>query len=388
MNRFYLAFLITLSIGALNSCQTRSSSNNDMEKLIPDKSKFATEIDGKKVGLYVLSSNDSFKVALTNYGARIVGIYTPDQEGNPTRVVLGFDSIGNYLQPYATYFGPVVGRVANRIAKGHFSLEGKEYQLAINNEPNHLHGGPKGTHNVVWDVKSVSSEKLVLHYLSKNLEEGYPGNLSITVTYSVSGGNELDISYEAVTDQATPVNLSSHAFYNLNGQSNIPITNLMLKINAWGYTPVDSTLIPTGSIDSVKNTVFDFTNFKRIGKDINADNQQLKNAGGYDQNWVLNKPGAEDAMTLAATVYSMLTGIELRVYTEEPGIQFYSGNFFDGTVTVSDGHKVGYRCGMALEPQHYPDAVNQPQFPSIILHPGETYRSKSRYVFSIRKEEG
>lgn len=384
MNRFIITGLIILASMLLPSCQT-GNNNQEKEGILPDKSNFDTIIDGKKVGLYVLSASDSFKVALTNYGARVVGIYTPDQDGDLTDVALGFDSISNYTQPYALYFGPIVGRVANRIARGHFTLEGKEYQLAINNPPNHLHGGPKGLHNVVWDVKSVSDKKLVLSYLSENMEEGYPGDLSITVTYTVTDNKEMDIDYEAKTDLATPVNLSSHTFFNLNGESDIPITNLLLKINAYGYTPVDSTLIPTGNIDSVKNTIFDFTSFKRIGKDITADNQQLKNAGGYDHNWVLNKPGGKDTMSLAATVYSPLTGIEMKLFTEEPGLQFYSGNFFDGTITVSDGHKVGYRCGFALEPQHFPDAVNQPNFPPIILYPGNTYRTKSRYVFSIRE---
>ncbi len=374
-------FIALWSAVLMLGCQTRPESS-EPGGLIPDKANFSQEVNGKPVGLYILKGSDRFSVAVTNYGARVVGVYLPDKNGEITNVALGFDSVQNYVDSPDAYFGPVVGRVANRIAGGTFRIGGKEYHVPINNGPNSLHGGINGLDRVVWDVVSSDDKKVVLHYLSPDMEEGYPGNLDITVSYAVND-SALTIAYRAVTDKATPVNLTSHVYYNLNGKSNIPVTNHILTLNADKYTPVDSTLIPTGSIDPVDGTPLDFTQPKPIGQDIGADNEQLKFAGGYDHNFIINGTGKEGGMELAAVIRSPLTGIGLKVYTEEPGIQFYSGNFFKGNVVTSDGHAVGFRCGFALEPQHYPDAVNRENFPSILLQPGETYSTQSMYVFRV-----
>ncbi len=361
------------------SCNTKKA-----ETSLPlNPENFVKQVDSKTTGLYLLKASDNFQVAITNFGARIVGIFTPDKNGVLTDVILGFNSIDEYINSKDPYFGPIVGRVGNRIAKGTFTLDSVEYHLAINNGVNHLHGGIKGLHKVVWDVVSASDKKLALNYKSKDMEEGYPGNLDITVTYSVEDGNTLMIDYKATTDKATPVNLTSHGYYNLNGKSNISINNLELQIFANEYTPVDSTLIPLGENVSVENTPFDFRTPKAVGTDVKADNIQLTNAGGYDHNWVIDTTQKVDGFYKAAIVSSPITGIQMEVLTKEPGIQFYGGNFFDGTITTLDGNKVGYRCAIALEPQHFPDAVNQPNFPSIILRPGEIYSTQSKYIFSV-----
>ncbi len=294
--------LVLLTLGFLTGCRNKNESRSTAG-ILPEKENFEQEVDGKPVDLFFLKGNDHFTVALTNYGARVVGIYLPDKNGELENVVLGFDSLQNYIDSPDPYFGPVVGRVANRIAGGTFELDGETYHVPVNNGPNSLHGGIKGLDKVVWDVVSSGDKRLVLHYLSPDMEEGYPGNLDITVTYNVQD-SIMTIAYHAVTDKATPVNLTSHVYYNLNGRSNIPVTNHVLMLNASTYTPVDSTLIPTGSIDSVVNTPLDFTLPKTIGKDIGANDQQLKFAGGYDHNFILDNPGGENVLVPAATIWS------------------------------------------------------------------------------------
>ncbi len=380
LNLSVTLLIVTVAFSLLSCNSTKKPAS-----YLPNTEDFVTSLNGKNTGLFILKGDQNFTVAITNYGARIVGIYLPDKNGEIKNIVLGFNTIGEYINCSDRFFGPIVGRVANRIAKGEFKLEDIAYHLPVNNGVNHLHGGPKGLHSVIWDVKENSDKLLKLQYQSPDMEEGYPGNLDITVTYSISADNTLQIDYKATTDKSTPINLSSHVYYNLNGRSDLSINDNILQINAEQITPVDSTLIPTGEFIKVAGTPFDFIKPKNIGRDLNSESEQLKYGNGYDHNWVLNGSGTPGEYIEAATVSSPITGISMKILTMEPGIQFYGGNFFNSDLTVSDGHKVGFRCGMALEPQHFPDAVNQPGFPSIILNPGELYSTTSKYIFSCHE---
>ncbi|WP_346856069.1 aldose epimerase family protein [uncultured Draconibacterium sp.] len=346
---------------------------------------FQSTVDGKATNLYVLQNGD-ITTAITNYGGRIVSLLAPDKNGTPGDVVLGFKSIDDYLNANEVFHGALIGRVGNRIAKGKFTLDGVEYTLPINNDPNHLHGGPKGFHNQVWDVKSANDTSIVLSYLSKDGEMGYPGNLSVEVKYTLNSKNELLINYLATTDKSTPVNLTNHAFFNLRGEEKGSINEHLLTINADLLTAVDSTLIPLGENVSVEGTPFDFRTAKAIGKDLvyEKENQQLINGLGYDHNFVLNKEKAGE-MTLAATVVEPVSGRKMEVFTEEPALQFYGGNFMDGSDTGKYGETFDFRESFALETQHLPDSPNQPQFPGIILNPGQEYKTMSIYKFSIQK---
>ena len=346
-------------------------------------SDFRTEIKGKKTDIYLLKS-DKIQVYITNYGGRIVSLLTPDNYGEMGDVVLGFKNIADYKKAKTPYHGCLIGRYGNRIAKGKFELDGKTYVLPINNNENHLHGGPDGFHNKVWEVVSSNQNSVVMTYLSKDGEMGYPGNLKVRVTYSVND-DELSITYQASTDKATPVNLTNHAFFNLAGQAKGSINDHLLMINASHFTPVDKGLIPLGEIRSVEGSPFDFRKLKTIGQDLNkqATEIQLNRGGGYDHNFVLNKES--DGMSLAARVVEPKSGRQLEIFTEEPGIQFYGGNFMDGSDIGKYGTKFEYRASFALETQHFPDSPNQDAFPSTILNPGETYRTKSIYKFSTAK---
>jgi aldose 1-epimerase len=382
--RKLIPMLGIVAIFLLFSCTTQTKVSDTGINNLWTKN-FDTTLDGKPVSLYILKGKGPLQVALTNYGARVVGIYVPDKNGNSINAALGFNSIKEYLLSPDVYFGPIVGRFGNRIAKGKFTLNGNTYTLATNNGPNHLHGGIKGLHKVVWDVVERTGDKLVLHYLSPDMEEGYPGNLDIEVTYCIEEGNSLVIEYSATTDKATPVNLTNHTYFNLNGTSNISINNILLKINADSITPVDSTLIPTGILEPVAGTPFDFRTKKPIGRDLDSTNIQIKYGYGYDHNFVINRTNNQDGYCEAATAFSPISGVKMEIFTQEPGIQFYGGNFFNGTIATSDGNNVCFRCGFALEPQHFPDAVNHPNFKSTILQPGETYSTKSKYTFSTLK---
>lgn len=354
----------------------------DITSQLPSLSRenFQDDLDLKDTDLFTLK-NDRISVALTNYGARLVSLIVKDKNGTPTDVVTGFDSLTKYLQADEDYQGAIVGRYANRIAKGRFTLDGQEYQLAINIAPNHLHGGIKGFSNVVWEVKEFSNEHLSLFYFSEDGEEGYPGNLSVTVTYRLQD-NGLHISFEANTDKATVINLTNHAYFNLNGQGRGTILDHSLQINAPFYTPTDATAIPTGELAPVDGTPFDFRQLKTIGLDIDSDDQQLKYGQGYDHNFVLKK-SHEKENSLAAIAIGDSSGIRMEVFTTEPGIQLYTGNFLKGKHALKYGLKDERRYAFCLETQHFPDSPNHPNFPSTVLQPGETYQTETAFKFNI-----
>jgi len=342
-------------------------------------------VDFDSIQLYTLKNKAGMEVKLTNYGAIITSIKTVDRDGNMADITCGYNDVSGYMNAVdKPYFGAVVGRYGNRIAKGKFTLDGEEYELATNNNENHLHGGKIGFDKVVWDVEVINKNTIRFTYLAKDGEEGYPGNLQIAVTYTLTDENELKIAYHATTDKATPVNLTNHTYFNLKGEGEGNILGHELMLNAKGFTPVDKGLIPTGKIAPVAGTPFDFTSAKPIGRDIGQKDQQLEYGGGYDHNFVLDKGGKEAQMTLAATAYEPTTGRLMEVFTQEPGIQFYCGNFLDGRLKGKSGKIYVYRGGFCLETQHYPDSPNQPQFPSTILRPGDTYETQTMYRFSVR----
>lgn len=342
------------------------------------------DFDG--IQLYTLTNSKGMQVKITNYGAIITSIVVPDRDGKLGDVALGYDRVEDYINAVdKPYFGAIVGRYGNRIAKGEFTLDGENYSLAINNPPNHLHGGVIGFDKVVWDAKLTRGRGwrgLELTYLAKDREEGYPGNLKVTVTYKLNEENELRVDYHATTDKATPVNLTQHTYFNLKGEGEGTILDHELMLRASKYTPVDEGLIPTGELAAVAGTPFDFTTAKAIGRDIGQENQQLTFGLGYDHNFVLDKTG--EAMSLAARVHEPTTGRVLEIETTEPGIQFYCGNFLDGRLRGKSGKPYVNRGGFCLETQHYPDSPNQPDFPSTILQPGETYQSTTVFKFSAK----
>ncbi|RDC57803.1 galactose mutarotase [Pedobacter chinensis] len=363
----------------LYSCHSKNDKGTETTA-VTDSLKYNTTIDGKNVKLYILKNKQGALVTISNYGGRIISLLVPDKDNQLTDVVLGYDSIGTYRKKGEPFFGALIGRYGNRIGKGKFKINGKEYSLQLNDGPNTLHGGTDGFFSKVWDAKQVDGQKLELHYLSKNGEAGYPGQLDVKVTYTLTDDNALQIDYWATTDQATVVNLTNHAYFNLNGEGNKTILDHELMIDANAYTPVDSTLIPTGKLQPVAGTAFNFNKGKTIGKSIDENNQQLKFGKGYDHNFALNK---HDGKTPVATVKSPVTGIILEVYTTEPGLQFYSGNFLTGEDKDGKGGKsYPHRSAFCLETQHFPDAPNHANFASTVLKPGETYQTSTTYKFS------
>ena len=352
----------------------------EMERLV---SPFGTAPDGRAVRLYTLSNARGMTAQIMTYGAIVVSLTAPDKNGQFDDVVLGYDNLADYIK-VSPYFGAIVGRYGNRIDKGRFTLDGTTYTLATNDGENHLHGGIKGFDKMVWDDEPVDRADAVgvkLSYLSPDGEEGYPGNLKVCVIYLLTNKNELRIEYEATTDKATPVNITHHGYFNLTGGQR-DILGHELMLNAEKFTPVDAGLIPTGELRPVQGTPMDFRKRTAIGARIDNDYEQLKFGTGYDHNWVLNKKG--DTMTLAAEVYEPTTGRLMTVRTTEPGIQFYAGNFLDGTITGKDGVVYKHRYGFCLETQHYPDSPNKPDFPSTILRPGRVHRTTTVYAFSAR----
>jgi aldose 1-epimerase len=360
----------------LISCNNSSENNKiPFAKAVITKKDWG-EVDGKKVYLFTLENSNGTIVTISNYGGTVTSFVTPDKNGNKSSIIVGFDSLQPYLrQP--PYFGALIGRYENRIGDAKFSLEGATYKLAANNGKNHLHGGIKGFDKVVWDVSVPNDEipSLTLKYLSKDGEEGYPGNLNVTVIYTLTNDDELKIEYNAETDKATPVNLTNHSYFNLSGDVSNTILNHRLMIDADNYTPVDSTLIPTGEIKSVKESPFDFTSSKLIGRDIDS----VK--GGYDHNWVLNKK--DTSLQKVAVLSDSTSGRSLEVYTTQPGIQFYTGNFLDGKFINRDGKPLKQHTALCLETQHFPDSPNKPNFPSTILRPGKKYYSVTIYRVTL-----
>jgi aldose 1-epimerase len=380
---------ITISILVWVACNHTTKSNNPLHKsneiINPEtilQKGFDTIIHNKAVKLYILKNN-GLTAKFTNYGGRLVSLLVPDKKGKLVDVVVGLFSVNAYIKSTEPYFGATIGRFGNRIAKAKFSLKGKTYNLFNNNGPNTLHGGKIGFQYVVWDATHINDSTLVLKYLSKDGEEGFPGKLNVKVTYSLTHSHGLKMEYEATTDKTTIVNLTNHAFFNLNGEASGTILGHRLKINADNYTPIDSTFIPTGKIESVKGTPFDFTKFAEIGARINTKNQQLIYGKGYDHNFVLNKNKIGE-MSYAATVEGDKTGILMDIYTKEPGLQFYSGNFMLGKNQLKNGSKDDPRTAFALETQHFPDSPNQPNFPSTVLNPDEVYKTTSIYKFSVK----
>ena len=344
-----------------------------------DKSNFQTSIEGKKTDLFLLE-NQNLKVFVTNYGARIVSLVVRDKFNQNLDVVLGFKSIDDYLKANEPYHGATIGRYANRISKGVFLLDGKKYNLPINNGINHLHGGPKGFHNKIWSIVSFDKEKIIMTLNSEDGEMGYPGNLDVELTYQIVD-NQLEIYYKATTDRKTPINLTNHSFFNLAGEGSGTINNHILKLNSDFYTPVDSTLIPVGEKRLVDDSPFDFRKPKAIGSEINSSDDQIVYGGGYDHNFILNKT-VQDTLSHAATVFEPNRGVKMDIFTTEPAIQFYGGNFMDGSDVGKHGKKFLYRESFALETQHYPDSPNNQDFPNVYLSPSETYKSTSIYRFT------
>jgi aldose 1-epimerase len=351
------------------------------------KQPFGATPDGVPVDVYTLTNAGGVEVRAITYGGIILSLRVPDRDGTLGDVVLGCETVDAYLEASA-YFGAIVGRYGNRIAGGQFTLDGQAYSLATNNGPNALHGGLVGFDKVVWRAESFENTDgvgVVFSHTSPDGEEGYPGTLEVRVTYTLTDANQLIFDYNAVTDRATPVNLTQHSYFNLAGDGAGDILNHELMLKASRFTPVDATLIPTGEIRGVAGTPFDFRTPTAIGGRIDADNEQIRFGGGYDHNFVLDRDES-DSPTLAARVYEPSSGRIMEVSTTEPGVQFYSGNFLDGNITGKGGRVYRRRNGFCLETQHYPDSPNRPDFPSTILRPGQEYRSRTVYTFSVKNQ--
>ena len=368
-------FLVIIS----NSCTKISKK---MQVLKIDKIQFGETMDGTGIDQFILSNNNGMEVRIITYGGVITSWTAPDKNGDYKDIVLGYNTLAEY-EAETPYFGALIGRYGNRIAKGKFSLDNQEYTLAVNNGVNHLHGGLKGFDKVIWDAKTIVSDSTVsleLSYLSKDTEEGYPGNLETKVTYTLNNKDELSVNYEATTDKPTIVNLTQHSYFNLTADFNQDILGHELVINADSFLPVDNTLIPTGEFRDVTGTPFDFKTSKAIGIHIDNENIQLKNGLGYDHCWVLNDQNT--GVRFVASAYEPVTGRLLEVFSDEPGIQFYSGNFLDGTLPSKNNGVYQHRTGFCFETQHYPDSPNQKNFPSVRLDPGEKYNSKTVFRLS------
>jgi aldose 1-epimerase len=349
------------------------------------KQPFGT-VDGQPVDLYTLTNSRGMEIKIMTYGGIIQSIKVPDWSGQMANVALGFSTLDDYVNQNSPYFGALIGRYANRIAKGMFTLDGVTYQLPVNNGPNSLHGGLKGFDKRVWQATEVQADNavgLMLSRVSPDGEEGYPGTLAVTVTYTLTNHNALRIHYRAMTDKPTIINLTNHTYFNLAGEGSGDVYDQKLRINADHYTPVDATLIPTGAIDPVAGTPLDFTSPTAIGERIRDSFEQIVLAHGYDHNFVLNRPSPDDtSLILAASAHDPKSGRTLRIYTTEPGIQFYAGNFLDGSLVGTSGKVYRQSDGFALETQHFPDSPNHPNFPSTVLRPGQEFTSTTIYKFS------
>lgn len=376
MQRLVSLSIIVLLLGGMVIAQSTSSKPGVQEQ------SFGTQ-DGRQVNLYTLTNSHGVEIKAMNYGGIIISIKVPDRKGQIADIVLGHDTLDGYI-PNPPYFGAIVGRYANRIANGEFTLDGKTYHLPKNDGPNTLHGGTDKTFNkVVWDAEPLKGKTgVAFSYLSHDGDDGFPGNLHMKVTYTLTDTNELVIDYEATTDKATPINVSQHSYFNLKGQGDGDILDHEIMINADRFTPVDKNLIPTGELRPVKGTPFDFTKPTRIGARIEDNYDQLLLGHGYDHNFVLNRKGS--GLVLAARVYEPTTGRVLEVSTTQPGVQFYTGNFLDGTITGKDNKVYKRRYGFCLETQHFPDSPNHPAFPNTILKPGEKFHQTTVFKFSAK----
>lgn len=376
-----IEWILLLGAGAcavfLAGCASHGSSAGQISKQA-----FGSTPDGEPVDLYTLRNARGVEASIMTYGGIITSLKAPDKNGQLGDIVLGYDNLDGYVKSNP-YFGALIGRYGNRIAKGHFTLDGQTYTLARNNAPNALHGGNKGFDKVVWKVVKADvgpgGPRLELSYLSKDGEEGYPGNLQVNATYTLTDDNQLRLEFTATTDKDTVCNLTAHSYFNLAGRGTILEHSLMIPADR--FTPVDSTLIPTGVLQPVAGTPFDFRTPTAIGARINQDNEQLKSGKGYDHNWVVNKP--MNQFGLMARVSEPTSGRVLEVWSDQPGVQFYSGNFLDGTVTGKAGWTYQFRDGLCLEPQHYPDSPNQPAFPSVVLKPGQAYHNTIVYKLGV-----
>jgi len=386
VGRVSSALLLLSPLGRMApAAETPAAGQAPKKKASVARADFGRTADGQKVELFTLTNAHGIEVRAINYGGIIVSLRVPDRAGHLGDVVLGYDSLDGYLKA-TPYFGAIVGRYGNRIAKGAFTLEGRTYKLVTNNGPNHLHGGTRGFDKVVWKADPFdgpSGVGVVLTYTSPDGEEGYPGTLNARVTYTLTDRDELSFEYFATTDKATPINLTQHSYFNLAGEGTRDVLDHQLTIDADRYTPVDATLIPTGELASVAGTPFDFRKATAIGARIEEKDEQIMRGGGYDHNFVLNRkgPGLARVIRLAEPT----SGRVIDVSTTEPGVQFYSGNFLDGSITGKSGHVYRRRYGLCLETQHYPDSPNHPAFPSTILRPGAEYRSKTVLAFSTTR---
>lgn len=369
-----------LFIGIMLLCTACQQTENPVTLSGLSPKNFEAEVQGKKTGLYVLKNENNMEVCITNYGGRIVSVMVPDRDGVMRDVVLGFDSIQDYIK-YPTDFGATIGRYANRIANGKFKLDDVVYQLPLNNFGHCLHGGPNGFQYRVFDAQQKSDNEIQLKYISQDGEEGFPGKLACTVTMTLSDDNAIDIKYEASTDKPTIVNMTNHSYFNLDGDPASDNGKYLLQVNGDYFTPVDSTFMTTGEILSVEGTPFDFRNPTALGERFVIDNEQLKNGKGIDHNWILNTKG--NINVSCARLKSEKTGITMDVYTTEPGIQVYTGNFLDGSLVGKKGIVYNHRASVCLETQKYPDTPNKADWPSAVLRPGEVYRSQCIYKFSI-----
>lgn len=375
--------LSMLSVFLLVACMGGKQENSvELTESGLNPQKFVTDVDGKKTGLYILRNKNNMEVCVTNFGGRIVSIMAPDRNGTMRDVVLGFDSIQDYIK-YPSDYGASIGRYANRIAHGRFSLDGVTYQLPQNNYGHCLHGGPKGFLYVVYDVAHVDSSEIKLCYHAKDMEQGFPGNLDCSVTMKLTDDNSIDIRYEAQTDKPTIVNMTNHSYFNLDGDPNRNNSEYLLMVNASNYTPIDSTFMTTGEILPVEGTPMDFRQPTVLGEQLSKDSEQLKNGHGIDHNWVLDTKG--DINQVCASLESLYSGIKLEVYTDEPGIQVYTGNILDGTQTGKKHITYNFRASVCLETQKYPDTPNKPQWPSCVLRPGEKYMSHTIFKFTVDK---
>ena len=357
---------------------------SDNSKVTIEKFPFGTTVEGIDVDKYILSNQQGMEISIINYGGIITSWSAKDKNGIYEDIVLGYNELSEY-EKESPYFGAIIGRYGNRIAKGKFSIEGKEYTLAVNNGENHLHGGMKGFDKVVWNAETISTDSsvsLILTYLSKDMEEGYPGNLEVEVAYTLNNEDELSVTYKATTDKTTVINLTQHSYFNLSANFNNTILNHELILNSDSFLPVDNTLIPTGEFRDVTNTPFDFRTSKTIGQQIDEEDPQLKNGLGYDHCWVLNEQ--DKGVRFVASAFEPQSRRFLEVFSDEPGIQFYSGNFLDGTLPSKNNDSYGFRSGFCLETQHFPDSPNNKNFPSVILRPEEEYNSQTIFKLTVK----